>query len=538
MYQQHGKDLKVIAYASRTLSKAERNYHYHAGKLELLALKWDVTEQFREFLYYAPSFTVFTDNNPLTYINTTAKLNATAQRWVTELADFHFKIRYRPGKANIEADFLSRLPDDIQSFMDDCTEETPKGAVGAVMHSVLHQSSSNAIWVYALTDDAAMFDDKSSEADRLEFESVSNRDIRQAQENDPVISLVKHYKSLNRNLTRADRVSEDPNVRPLMKEWKLLQLGEDGILRRKSGVHLQLVLPTKYHSLVFEKFHCDLGHLGSERVLHLARRRFFWPRMQRDIEHYVTKVCRCVQQKKPSLPVRAQLQSIHTSAPFELVSVDFLHLERSSGGFEYLLVIMDHFTRWAQVYPTRNKSARSAAEKIFNDFILRFGFPHRLHHDQGGEFENKLFYHLQQLCGITRSRTTPYHPQGNGQVEKFNRTLLEMLRTLPECHKSNWKDHVNKMAYAYNVTRHESTGYSPHFLLFGRDPLLPIDMLFQEREASRKSYSQYVQQWQDAMKQAYSIAKEKDSKAMSKSKFQFDKKLREAQSYNQEIASW
>ena len=191
-----------------------------------------------------------------------------------------------------------------------------------------------------------------------------------------------------------------------------------------------------------------------------------------------------------------------------------------------MLVIMDHFTRYAQVYPTRNKSAKTAAEKIFNDFILRFGFPHRLHHDQGGEFENKIFYHLQQLCGITRSRTTPCHPQGNGQVVRFNRTLLGMLRTLPESHKSHWKDHVNKMVYAYNVTKHDSTDYSPHFLLFGREPVLPIEYLFQERQRMVKSYSKYVQDWKDAMKQAYLVAKEKSTKACAQGKHQADKRAR------------
>ena len=85
--------MRVVAYASRALSVAEKNYHLHTGKLEFLALKWAITDQFRDYLYYFPKFTVFTDNNPLTYILTSAKLNATGLRWVNGLADFHFDVR-------------------------------------------------------------------------------------------------------------------------------------------------------------------------------------------------------------------------------------------------------------------------------------------------------------------------------------------------------------------------------------------------------------------------------------------------------------
>lgn len=132
----------------------------------------------------------------------------------------------------------------------------------------------------------------------------------------------------------------------------------------------------------------------------------------------------------PHRTTRAPLQNITTHAP--LVSMDFLHLERSTSGCEYTLVIVDHFTRFAQAYPTRNKEARTAADNLYNEFFLKYGFQSRILHDQGREFENKLVHQLEKTCGIFRSRTTPYHPQSNGKAERFNRTLLPLLKTLPE----------------------------------------------------------------------------------------------------------
>ena len=136
LYQEQNDCTRVFAYASRTLTPSERNYHLHSGKLEFLELKWTITEQFRDYFYYAPTFVVYTDNNSLTYVLTTAKLNAAGLSWVGELADYTFEIQYKSGKLNTDADRLSRLSADFKEYMDSCSEtispERLRASVAAV----------------------------------------------------------------------------------------------------------------------------------------------------------------------------------------------------------------------------------------------------------------------------------------------------------------------------------------------------------------------------------------------------------------------
>ena len=227
--------------------------------------------------------------------------------------------------------------------------------------------------------------------------------------------------------------------------------------------------------------------------------------MRADITHYVTKVCHCLKQRKPATHVNAPLQPIVSTAPSQLVSMDFVHFEPSSDRYQYILVIMDHYTSFSQVYATRDKSAKTAVDKLDNDFIMRFGFPETIHHDQGGEFENKLFYNLEKLSGIKHSRTTPFRPQGNGQVKRFTQMLLSMPRALPEKQKSRWRDHLNKVVHAYNCTHHDYL-----HVLFGRNPRLSIDLMFGLKPPEGFStYPDYVRNWRRAMKEAYDLAEQR-----------------------------
>lgn len=151
LYQQQGGALKVIGYGSRTLTPAERNYRLHSGKLEFLALKWAVTEQFHDYLFHAPHFTVYSDHNPLTYVTKTEKLNTGGHCWVSELADLCFTLKYRPGTANCDADFLSHQPVEMEKLMKKCTEECKPDDIAAVREGLQAQNRGDTDWISAIT---------------------------------------------------------------------------------------------------------------------------------------------------------------------------------------------------------------------------------------------------------------------------------------------------------------------------------------------------------------------------------------------------
>ncbi len=128
--------------------------------------------------------------------------------------------------------------------------------------------------------------------------------------------------------------------------------------------------------------------------------------------------------------------------------------------------------------PPGTKRAATVARVLWRNFFCRFGFPARLHADQGRNFESAIVKELCKCTGITKTHTTPYHPQGNGTTERFNRTLMNMLGTLEPHLKPQWHEYVDAMTHAYNCSRHDSTGYSPYYLMFGRHPRLPVDLIF------------------------------------------------------------
>ena len=323
--------------------------------------------------------------------------------------------------------------------------------------------------------------------------------------------------------------AENKDFRVYLNQWDRLCL-RDHVLHRRRAIEgkdvLQLVLPSGERKTALEGLHDEVGHLGCARTLDLVRARFFWPKMADDVNEKIQKCLPCIKRKHREH--RAPLSHLNSSQPFELVCIDYLSLEPSKGRIENVLVMTDHFTRYAQAIPTRNQTARTTAEALMSVF-QHYGFPRCIHSDQGRNFESTVIKEMCKIAGIKKSRTTPYHPMGNGQCERFNSTLMNMLGTLDEAKKTDWKKYVPGLVHAYNCTKHETTGYAPFFLMFGRHARLAIDIAMgvepEERQRHRTTTA-YAKDMKKRLDLAYELALKQGEKEQERHKGIYDRKIR------------
>lgn len=527
--QEYPEGLRPVAFASRKLKDSEHNYPVH--QLEFLALKWAVVDKFHDYLYGA-KFIVRTDNNPLTYVLTSAKLSAVGHRWLAALATYDFTIQYRPGRHNIDADLLSR------QYSSEKTEEwtsVPPAGIKAlckracvseeadVPDRLVDQLGAPATAVpevYVCPVNLSM----------NTLDQLSSKDIQASQDMDPTIGPLKKTLEKNKGLTRSE--NDSPETVLLLRESRKLEL-RDGILYRVKekmcGKQIkQLVLPTRYRPMVLRSLHDECGHLGVERTTELIKDRFYWPRMTAEVEQYIRTCGRCISRK--TLPQHASpLNQITSNGPLDLVCIDFLQIEPDSKGVANVLVVTDHYTRYAQAFATKNQKAITVARVLWDKYFVHYGLPARIHSDQGRDFESRLIKELLSMLGIRKSRTSPYHPQGDAQPERFNRTLLAMLGTLDAVQKQHWSQHITYLVHAYNCTKNDSTGYSPYHLMFGREARLPIDICFgiSPNGESETSYQQYVARMRKELQRAYQLASDAATKNHLKNKARYDQRVRD-----------
>ena len=231
--------------------------------------------------------------------------------------------------------------------------------------------------------------------------------------------------------------------------------------------------------------------------------------MQVEATQHIAKCPRCL--KRKSTPQVAPLQPILVSQPLELVHMDYLSLEPSKGNIENVLVITDHFTRYALAYASKTQTAQATARILWDNFICHYGFPEQFISDQGRNYTPPHIIHIDCQC------------------ERFNSTLCNMLGTLSDEEKSDWKSHLGCMTHAYNCTKHASTTYSPYYLMFGRHPRLPIDVAFGLHKpncSDNCSKSRYIQKLRRRLNYAHKKASKYSSEQAQKYKTSYDKSVK------------
>uniref|UniRef100_A0A3Q3L803 Integrase catalytic domain-containing protein n=1 Tax=Mastacembelus armatus TaxID=205130 RepID=A0A3Q3L803_9TELE len=250
--------------------------------------------------------------------------------------------------------------------------------------------------------------------------------------------------------------------------------------------------------------------------------------MDSDVRDYVKCCRRCILAKTPDPSARAPLESVRSSAPMQLVCLDFWSAEDSRQRSVDVLVVTDHFTKLAHAFPCTNQTAKQVARKLWDHIFCVYGFPERIHSDQGANFESELIAELLKLSGVSKSHTTPYHPMGNGGTERFNRTLGNMLRSLPLREKHQWPQQIQTLTFAYNATVHETTGYAPFQLMFGRIPKLPVDVMFKQvlHDPVVVDHSSYVRTLLSHLHEAAGVAQKHAVKEQDKQAQGYNKKTK------------
>ena len=212
--------------------------------------------------------------------------------------------------------------------------------------------------------------------------------------------------------------------------------------------------------------------------------------------------------KRCSRSSKAPLQSHMCGAPLDRIQMDILGpLPESKKGNKYILVIIDQFTKWVEAYPIPYQGSGIVAEKLVQQFISTFGTPLEIHTDQGSNFQSDLIKEVCRLLDITKTRTTPYHPSSNGLVERFNRTLLQMVRCYLDSDQHNWDDHLPLLVAAYRSTPHQSRGFTPNKLMLGREVLQPQDLSFPRPTGKALNTGEYLDHLNESLRLSHDIAR-------------------------------
>lgn len=424
----------------------ERAISYASKSLDAAELNYSATEKeclavvfgMEKYRHHllGRKFRLRTDHRPLTFLQDKSKLSGRLQRWWLMLQDFDFVAEYVPGPQNVIADALSR---------------------GV-------QPERQQVAVVRLGDEPTVDDWKK----RQETDEEIVLALLECEANGKV--LTGPYKNTNVEVV-------------------------DGLLRRRG----KIVVPRTERRDCLKVAHGQ-GHFGRGRT-RAKIEELWWPGIDTDVEEFVGRCETCQRMKMGVRRQNPAAQTIEATSPFEVVGIDFTGpLPETRAGNQYLLLMVDHFSKWIEAYPTSDQRAETVAQCVWT-YCCRHGVPQSLLSDQGAQFESVLVGELLGKLGVRKLRTSGYNPQCNGQTERMNRTVKQLIRCYVDESdgQREWDEVLPEILFAYHACRHETTQCTPFELVRGYAARDPVSILFsgswEERRGQRaEGHSQFLEQ--------------------------------------------
>ncbi len=500
-----GKE-RVVCYVGRSLTSQERNYGI--SEKECLALVYCV-RKLDCYLRYS-SFTAIVDHSSLRWLFSLQQPTGKFARWVTLLQSYSFTIQHRPGQVHQNADGISRReyaePTQSDLVLDDWTatligteydfpETTPKtGQISVVSAAKLKQRAQRPVPTAHHEQAQATMTDFNVNFEREKF--------CQLQHEDPV------YHSMIEFLQSGVLPDDDAKSTKILKTFTSYFLSDNLLYHvwiqpgkgdRSDRTHVQLAIPQAFVPTILAEYHDSSlagGHMGIARTMEKVRAHCFWPTMYKDVVTWVQSCVPCNRRKSPSVKVHAKIIPMPVpTVPFERLSTDILGplpACRHTGN-RYVIVFIDYFTKYVELVAVPDIKAETVARSFVKEVVCRHGTPLYLHSDRGTNYLSNIVRETCKILQVTKTHTTSYHPQCNGQSERMMSVILASLaKRLDEQHDT-WDQHLPFVQFVHNTTPClDSTRYTPAFLAYGRHPRSPLDHLLPQIEEPPKSAQLYV----------------------------------------------
>ena len=442
--QEIDQEERVIAYASRSCNTAESNYSSYEG--EGAAVVWGVMH-FRAYLQ-GRRFTLVTDHQPLEWLMSTQTLRGKNARWAMILQEFDFTIKHRAGKQQQHVDGLSRNPN------------TEGERITRWVPEELEWQPARAL--------ALMGDDVDRAALQRHVADRGGKGAGDVWHDMETMMWLRGSRDQEEEEQR-ERTTARGRGRALSYRWD----GQKLWIKRQEGD--RQVPPPAERSTLFWQVHNRLGHYGGARSLQLLRTAYWWNNMQGDVRKWQAECELCAKVRAQTVKTTTELQSLPIRELGHRWSLDLLgELPLSRRGKRYVLVMIEHVSKWVELVPLSSKTANGVANAFLKEVLARFGACAEVLTDQGGEFKGAL-QRLLDSCGIQHRSTSAYHPESNGLTERAVQTFKRGLRKYALVHDTrDWDLELPWLLMGYRFSKQESTKLSPYYMLYGREPVLPV----------------------------------------------------------------